>query len=62
MADQSGIERLLHVMARLRDPETGCPWDLEQDFRSIAPFTIEEAYEKTPLKSSEKDNIGNAPL
>lgn len=32
-------------MARLRDPETGCPWDLEQDFRSIAPYTIEEAYE-----------------
>jgi ATP diphosphatase len=32
-------------MARLRDPQTGCPWDIEQDFRSIAPFTIEEAYE-----------------
>ncbi|EPX85790.1 MazG family protein [Rubellimicrobium thermophilum DSM 16684] len=37
--------RLIEIMARLRDPEGGCPWDLEQDFRSIAPYTIEEAYE-----------------
>jgi ATP diphosphatase len=40
-----GLPRLLEVMARLRDPETGCPWDIEQDFASIAPYTIEEAYE-----------------
>ncbi len=39
------IERLLAIMARLRDPERGCPWDLQQDFASIAPHTIEEAYE-----------------
>jgi ATP diphosphatase len=39
------MERLLWVMARLRDPQGGCPWDLEQDFASIAPYTIEEAYE-----------------
>jgi ATP diphosphatase len=39
------MERLQEIMARLRDPETGCPWDLEQDFASIAPYTIEEAYE-----------------
>ena len=39
------IARLLDIMARLRDPETGCPWDMEQDFRSIAPYTLEEAYE-----------------
>lgn len=39
------FERLRQVMARLRDPESGCPWDVKQDFRSIAPFTIEEAYE-----------------
>jgi len=39
------IERLLEIMAALRDPEGGCPWDLEQDFRSIAPYTLEEAYE-----------------
>jgi MazG family protein len=43
--DRPPIERLLWVMARLRDPERGCPWDLEQDFATIAPFTIEEAYE-----------------
>lgn len=41
----SDIERLLEIMARLRDPAGGCPWDLEQDFASIAPYTIEEAYE-----------------
>jgi ATP diphosphatase len=41
----SQIERLLEIMARLRDREEGCPWDLEQDFSSIAPHTIEEAYE-----------------
>lgn len=39
------IEDLLQLMARLRDPETGCPWDLKQDFYSIVPHTIEEAYE-----------------
>jgi nucleoside triphosphate diphosphatase len=43
--DRPSIERLLWVMARLRDPDGGCPWDLEQDFASIAPYTIEEAYE-----------------
>jgi ATP diphosphatase len=41
----SAIEPLLAIMARLRDPEGGCPWDLEQDFATIAPYTIEEAYE-----------------
>lgn len=41
----SGMARLLEIMRRLRDPETGCPWDIEQDFDSIAPYTIEEAYE-----------------
>jgi ATP diphosphatase len=41
----NGIERLLEIMARLRDREGGCPWDLEQDFSTIAPHTIEEAYE-----------------
>ncbi len=40
-----GIDRLLAVMRRLRDPETGCPWDIEQTFATIAPYTIEEAYE-----------------
>ncbi len=40
-----GMPRLLEIMRRLRDPQTGCPWDIEQDFTSIAPYTIEEAYE-----------------
>ena len=39
------IDRLLAIMARLRDPAQGCPWDREQDFETIAPYTIEEAYE-----------------
>lgn len=39
------IDRLLNIMRRLRDPNGGCPWDLEQNFRTIAPYTIEEAYE-----------------
>ena len=42
---EGGVPRLLAIMARLRDPAGGCPWDLEQDFASIAPYTIEEAYE-----------------
>lgn len=41
----AGIARLLEIMRRLRDPDTGCPWDIEQDFDTIAPYTIEEAYE-----------------
>lgn len=39
------MDRLLAIMARLRDPKAGCPWDLEQDFSTIVPHTIEEAYE-----------------
>ena len=38
-------ERLVALMARLRDPDGGCPWDLEQSFETVAPYTIEEAYE-----------------
>lgn len=41
----SDINKLLEVMVALRDPDNGCPWDLEQDFDSIAPYTVEEAYE-----------------
>lgn len=40
-----GMDRLVEIMARLRHPDTGCPWDLEQDFASIAPYTLEEAHE-----------------
>ncbi len=42
---ESGIERLLEIMVKLRHPEDGCPWDAEQTFATIAPYTIEEAYE-----------------
>ena len=42
---EGGIARLVEIMRRLRDRETGCPWDIEQDFATIAPYTIEEAYE-----------------
>ena len=51
MADQAqnapaaALLNLLTLMAQLRDPDTGCPWDVQQDFASIAPYTIEEAYE-----------------
>lgn len=44
-ADMTGIDRLLAIMAALRDPRTGCPWDQEQTFATIAPYTLEEAYE-----------------
>lgn len=45
MQPSRNISRLIEIMAALRDPNTGCPWDLEQDFRSIRHYTIEEAYE-----------------
>src|SRR5215831_6120470 len=41
----SSLDRLLAIMAQLRDPQRGCPWDRAQDFSTIAPYTIEEAYE-----------------
>ena len=44
-AELRPIDRLLAIMARLRDPRDGCPWDLEQTFATIAPYTVEEAYE-----------------
>src|SRR5690625_6050762 len=45
-AGHGDIRRLIDIMARLRDPDHGCPWELEQDFASIAPYTVEEAYEE----------------
>src|SRR5690242_5681018 len=45
MTPSREIERLLEIMAALRTPETGCPWDLAQSFSTIAPYTLEEAYE-----------------
>src|SRR6202789_3225700 len=47
MTPSRDISRLLEIMAMLRTPGSGCPWDLEQDFAAIAPYTIEEAYEVT---------------
>jgi ATP diphosphatase len=45
MTPSRDISRLIEIMAALRTPKTGCPWDLRQDFSTIAPYTIEEAYE-----------------
>ena len=61
------LEDLLAVMARLRDKDTGCPWDIEQTFASIAPYTIEEAYEVADAISREdlealKDELGDLLL
>ncbi len=50
-----GLPRLLEIMARLRDPETGCPWDIEQTYASIVPYTIEEAFEVAD--AIEQDNM-----
>lgn len=44
-ASNAGIQQLLQIMARLRQPQGGCPWDLQQTFATIAPYTVEEAYE-----------------
>jgi ATP diphosphatase len=65
--EQPPIERLLTIMARLRDPLTGCDWDLAQDFASIAPYTIEEAYEVADAivrgdMSELKDELGDLLL
>jgi len=49
------IDKLLEVMRRLRDPDGGCPWDVQQSFASIAPYTIEEAYEVAD--AIERDDI-----
>lgn len=61
------LEPLVDVMARLRDPVGGCPWDLEQDFASIAPYTIEEAYEVADACARDdmaalKDELGDLLL
>jgi nucleoside triphosphate diphosphatase len=66
-APGQAMERLLEVMARLRDPAGGCPWDLEQDFATIAPYTVEEAYEVADAiargdMESLKDELGDLLL
>ncbi|MEO0882686.1 MAG: nucleoside triphosphate pyrophosphohydrolase [Pseudomonadota bacterium] len=52
----SEFETLVEIMSRLRDPETGCPWDVEQNFSTIAPYTIEEAYEV--MDAIQKEDMG----
>jgi MazG family protein len=56
VTDAPDLRRLLAVMARLRDPERGCPWDVEQSFATIAPYTIEEAYEVA--EAAEAGDVG----
>jgi MazG family protein len=61
------MNRLLEIMVRLRDPDSGCPWDIEQTFETIAPYTIEEAYEVADAieqndMSSLRDELGDLLL
>jgi ATP diphosphatase len=63
----NSIQKLLEVMARLRDPDSGCPWDVEQDFSTIAPYTVEEAYEVADAISRDdmpglRDELGDLLL
>lgn len=64
----TNMDQLLNIMAHLRDPEKGCPWDIEQDFASIAPHTIEEAYEvaaaieRGDLDEQLRDELGDLLL
>src|SRR5271170_5112879 len=62
-ASQHPIFRLLAIMARLRDPQDGCPWDLEQTFATIAPYTVEEAYEVADaIARGDQDELGDLLL
>lgn len=63
----AAMNRLIAVMARLRDPDSGCPWDIEQNYETIAPYTIEEAYEVADAiergdKEALKDELGDLLL
>lgn len=67
MSDGKSIDSLLAIMVALRDPKTGCPWDVQQTFASIAPYTIEEAYEVADAidrgdVSDLKDELGDLLL
>jgi ATP diphosphatase len=64
---QKEIDRLVGIMAQLRDPQSGCPWDVDQTFASIAPYTIEEAYEvadaiATGDRNAMRDELGDLLL
>ncbi len=56
-SDPRNLKTLLAIMAALRDPDDGCPWDVKQTFRSITPYTIEEAYEV--VDAIERDDMGD---
>jgi len=67
MSSNRPIDDLLTIMRQLRDPQSGCPWDIEQDFSTIAPYTIEEAYEVADAIEREdfadlKDELGDLLL
>lgn len=67
MQNRTEITELIKIMQALRTPETGCPWDLEQTFETIAPYTIEEAYEvdeaiRNKDMASLKDELGDLLL
>jgi ATP diphosphatase len=67
MKDARSVDDLLAIMARLRDPATGCPWDLKQSFRTILPYTLEEAYEVAEAIEQEnmddlRDELGDLLL
>src|SRR5450631_2754130 len=67
MTPSRDISRLIEIMAALRTPVTGCPWDLEQTFATIAPYTIEEAYEVADAIARDdlddlKDELGDLLL
>src|SRR5436190_12982562 len=67
MTPSRDVSRLLEIMAALRTPVTGCPWDLEQTFATIAPYTIEEAYEVADAIARDdlddlKDELGDLLL
>ena len=67
MTETAHLLRILEIMRALRDPKTGCPWDIEQTFTSIAPYTIEEAYEvadaiETGDMATLKDELGDLLL
>ena len=64
MTTHAGIQSLLDIMRRLRDPDSGCPWDLKQNFHTIVPFTIEETYELADAIAAEdyaqiRDELGD---
>ena len=61
MQPSRDISRLIEIMAALRTPKTGCPWDLEQDFATIAPYTLEEGTESLARLAAMR-SLSNNPM